>query len=720
MATMWYKNVNCVVVYVDPSATGTATGATPADAITDLPTPSAMAGGTVYLLRRGLATAATYTLGKSACAQNVVAVWGMPLPTDEQYAMVPAEAKTAWDADAATQPILATTAQSTTAPSFQGFGFSFHRVVLSFGFTAVFTPGNAAALSFSGNSVSLTYVKTMITGFDLATAPNLTGTKHMGAIRCTGRNVRFANCEIQAPGSTDAFGYVSLTGLYTDVAIYYSNRDGTFTLDNCVFRLAGFTYGNSVMYGCYVSARKITVNSCTFDLIDYRTGSGTSNQMMRCAMTLDPKILRMTNVTVTTRQLGTQTANPVTVGSGTTCQVSFPSVGVPVYPTIVITDSIDTATSPVDSTYPADWIIDTVSIDVSGYRVATSGLIVGPYGVGSGSTASCAFQVKIRNYTFNASQSTRPSDAVIGLGVASGPQVFVENCVVNYSNTMAYAYVVGGTPGTASVYLPGKATLRNCAGKGRMRLDSIRYADIPTFEFVATDIVSPLEVYGGIAYIGALTIPAGWSSSSMMIAANRGEIFINSINIAAIVNLLGTASESEEQGVTIANNATAGAWVAYHRWNQAKSSTIYRTGGASAALYVKTNTLSYSARYSGCWLSPRPFAAKAIAPGMVGNRKLTMYVASKGVAADVLFRSVVIEVFAANGASGNALFSSVLVGRLEVDTSTWNNDTGLSVYKIVMPIKVDRLEDLGVRVAFLPFASTTAYFYIDPKIEISA
>lgn len=718
MATMWYKNVNCNVVYVDPSATGTATGVTPADALTDLPTPSAMSGGTVYLLRRGLVTPSTYTLGLTTSAQDVIAIWGMPLTTDEQYAMVPAEAKTEWDADAATQPVLQTVAQATTPPTFSGFGFSLHRVVLSLGFTAVFTA--AVSMLLSGDAVSFTYVKVMSTGFDLATATDVTGSKHLGAIRCTGRSVRFADCEIQSPSTTDAYGYGSFVQYITTCAIYVGNRDGIAVFDNCTFRLASFVYGALQLYGAIVSVRTCLVNNCVYDLVDYRTGLGTTNKIGRIAMAIDAKILRVNNVSITTRQLGTQSALTPSAGAGgdSIGVTTFGAIGTPQFPLFVVAYTVDPSVT-ADGTAYTDWVIDTVTMDASGYRTAPSGLLVGPY-QGSGGVSNGVFQVKIRNITFNAPQNHRVNDTVTGLACPSGPGVFIENCVVNYANTMAYAYAVGCMRGDGTLYYNAKATVRNCAGKGRLLVDSVRYAEFTSFEVVATDIASPVEVYGGPVYIGTLTMPAGWTSASMVRSANRGQLLIDSINIPVIYDLIGTAVDSKEQTITVANNGAVGVWGSFHRWNQVKTSTVYRTGGASAALYVQTNTLSYSSRYTGAWLAPRPFAAKNIAPGMTGTRKVTVYVAAKGVAADVVFRTVLVEVTAPSGAADVATYTSTQVGRLEVDASTWNNDTGLSIYKIVIPIKVDRLENLGTRVVFMPFASTTAYIYVDPKIEISS
>jgi hypothetical protein len=719
MATMWYKNVNCNVVYVDPAATGTATGVTPNDAILDLPTPSAMSGGTVYLLRRGAVTPATYTLGKTTCAQDSVAIWGMPLSTDEQYAMVPVEAKTAWDADAATRPILQTLTQTTVYPQFTGFGASMHRVNLQFGFTAVHQ-NTVPALHFNGDAVSLTHVKSQLTGFDMdvvTTNTPVTTSKILSSIRFFGKHVVLADCEFQAPVSKDG-DLGSYAQTFNTDAVCYRNRDGVIIINNCVFRGGRNSYGNNTggLSCISVVARVCYLYNSTFDLCDYRSNNAVT-QNVRSAFKIGAKLSRIFNNTITTRPFASQGSATPGINYVTDSDASASCVGTPVDPlAIICKTNMDTTNAPDDGTWASDTIVDGLTIDASGLRHAPSGLIVN-----SSSDAALypgAYQIVIRNYSFTAPQAARLADTIVGLYVPAGGRVFVENAAVHYSNTMGFALACGSAAngtGFLSEYNNSKSTFRNCAASGRIRLDSVRYAEITSLTITGTDIAYPLECYGGVFYIGTMTIPSGWVATGMVYASYRAQVFVDTINIPMILTL---GSNGQAQTLSVANNGAAGAWASWHYNVSVRASTVYRTGGAAAGLLFKAN--SASATHRGTHMAPRPFAAKAVAPGTTGLRRVTMYLAAKGVSADLIFKNLIVEVTAPSGASGFATFSSAASGRLETDSSVWNNDTGLSMYRLVTIVRVDRNENLGVRVSFRGFESTTNYIYVDPKIDVSA
>jgi hypothetical protein len=85
MATILMKDQVCNVVYVDADlATGAFDGTTPANAVTDLPTPSAMVANTVYLIRRDDTNGVTLR-GTNNTTGNHIYIIGMPLSTDWLY-----------------------------------------------------------------------------------------------------------------------------------------------------------------------------------------------------------------------------------------------------------------------------------------------------------------------------------------------------------------------------------------------------------------------------------------------------------------------------------------------------------------------------------------------------------------------------------------------------------------------------------------------------------
>lgn len=112
---MEYKGNTFVVKYVDPTIVTPGDGSTPATALGDLPTLAAMENLTCYLIRRTAQTdACTHPSNESRTSLNIMLL-GMPLPTDPMYALVPAEAKTAWDADVETKAMIKVTNSSSRA-----------------------------------------------------------------------------------------------------------------------------------------------------------------------------------------------------------------------------------------------------------------------------------------------------------------------------------------------------------------------------------------------------------------------------------------------------------------------------------------------------------------------------------------------------------------------------------------------------------------------------
>jgi hypothetical protein len=140
----------CTVVYVDPSAVGANNGTTPADALIAFPLLTALVANRVYLVRRS----ATISMTPATCAVDNIAIMGMPLPTDEYYAAVPAEAKSAWDADVQTAPTV-NVSQASTTVTFSGHHVAFHRLTIVNSCSAVIT---VWGFTFSGVSVSLSNV----------------------------------------------------------------------------------------------------------------------------------------------------------------------------------------------------------------------------------------------------------------------------------------------------------------------------------------------------------------------------------------------------------------------------------------------------------------------------------------------------------------------------------------------------------------------------------
>ena len=99
---MRYSNVDFSVVYIDPSASTSGDGSTPATAMNTFPTSvSSFTDNTAYIIRRTAETsAAKLPNGSNSSLKNILFI-GMPNTSDELYAIMPDAAKSAWGADSA-------------------------------------------------------------------------------------------------------------------------------------------------------------------------------------------------------------------------------------------------------------------------------------------------------------------------------------------------------------------------------------------------------------------------------------------------------------------------------------------------------------------------------------------------------------------------------------------------------------------------------------------
>ncbi len=95
--TMIHGGVTYNVWYVDPSGSN-GNGETPATSFNVLPAPASIPESACYIIRRN-SSAVTMNFANATSTTKYLMIIGMPLPTDELYQEIPTAAKTAWDAD---------------------------------------------------------------------------------------------------------------------------------------------------------------------------------------------------------------------------------------------------------------------------------------------------------------------------------------------------------------------------------------------------------------------------------------------------------------------------------------------------------------------------------------------------------------------------------------------------------------------------------------------
>jgi hypothetical protein len=142
------------------------------------------------------------------------------------------------------------------------------------------------------------------------------------------------------------------------------------------------------------------------------------------------------------------------------------------------------------------------------------------------------------------------------------------------------------------------------------------------------------------------------------------------------------------------------------------ASTVNRSGGESFSLQVSPTDQATGGM--PMMISPRGRETIWLALAS-GARTVTMYFACKNVSPDR--GDVWIETEYKDNSHKPVLVTSVSPGTaLTSDSSTWNNDSGLTIFKIALSFTLPSDQAIPVRIGFAKYAAS-AYYYVDPKPE---
>lgn len=674
MATMMMRGFSCNVLYVDPSASGANTGATPADALTALPSLATLVTNTVYLIRRG----ATLTVTAGTCAVANVHLMGMPKSTgDAFYGMVPAEAKTAWDGDAG--DYWNATGSATTAWSFTGNDASIHRLNLTF----PAAHSTVAAISATGARFSFTCIYARQSGFNVQTATAITGAFRHGTFYFNSDSVYISDIDMQMAwdsGTTSTTNGANLYAIQCDgncqravirnVLLWYlstgyvTNRGGII-ISNCDnIRMENIT-------------TRMVLNKVRGDVYHYLNpavtcrGSGWgSNAVIR---NIDHKLDHHLGATAGVSGISISAQLEFSINGGLvenlTCDQLLETGGF--YGIFV--------GSYMGNTYIFDGNVQRAVVrNINSYKNLS--VVDGAYATSFRLNAKCIAE------TINAS---------------AGPSSFaIDN------------------PSDGS-YFGSSVSFKGLTLTGGVRIYFASYVEILSLTLLAPR-VNGIVIQGGIlAYIQTLICQGTWTTESIMSVVNRSCVIVDSINIPFVA----TIDNNGFSQMCVNNSAgVSGQWYSESFSYRGFTSNVFRTGGASAAVKMEckaANAPPATNRY-GIWMAPPPLPGKPIAPGATGLRKFTMYVAYKNFTTfDPSQMRLFIEAPAGAGTDTTA-YDSVSVGTWEDDTvSTWNNDTGLTLKKLTMTLPVDRNENCRVRFHHT-WWQNLSYYYVDPKITVEA
>lgn len=179
------------------------------------------------------------------------------------------------------------------------------------------------------------------------------------------------------------------------------------------------------------------------------------------------------------------------------------------------------------------------------------------------------------------------------------------------------------------------------------------------------------------------------------------------------------AAGLNHHGVCSGNVGTTGRFSYFARNLACDTWNVTRTGSTATA------TLQFSG-YAGSldnklMLNPPAFSGVPMAPAGTGINRITMYVAAK---LDGLTPAQVSKMFIMNvrvvGAAGAVVgdYCTNQSGKWEVDTSVWNNDTGLTAFKCTMWVPVAAGQTFNTTICY-GNTTTGAVLYLDPVIAVA-
>ena len=148
------------------------------------------------------------------------------------------------------------------------------------------------------------------------------------------------------------------------------------------------------------------------------------------------------------------------------------------------------------------------------------------------------------------------------------------------------------------------------------------------------------------------------------------------------------------------------------------TSSVYRTGGASASLKFYNNYVSQNNEF--LMLGGDQYSGLTVTPSATGLFYLYIHIAFKDIAAPAKLAhnfQIVARVPTSSGTYKH--FSSLADGRwLDDSASVWNNDSSLTQMLCRMPIDIETTDEISLEIMFNEY-SATGYLYLDPTAVLS-
>jgi hypothetical protein len=268
----------------------------------------------------------------------------------------------------------------------------------------------------------------------------------------------------------------------------------------------------------------------------------------------------------------------------------------------------------------------------------------------------------------------------------------------------------------------GAPVFKNVNCKGRLKVQRVPFAEVNYVESprVENDII---DIRHSGVYIGNVVLDSGSWAAQQWLRFNGSEncnVIIDSVNVGSYINWASSAAIDDS---ILINNADgiAGNWYGDNYYYKGEAFNAFRTGGAAAAIRFTSYRNSSTRRELN--VAPRPWKGLEWTPPSTGQHSVTMHVAHKLYADPTLLpkrvRMLVEVPSPVTGGYERKTYHSEVEGTWEDDSaSTWNNDSGLTQLKCVLPFEVEDIsQPVQVRFMFDWYdSSNTGYLYMDPLL----
>lgn len=682
MTTINFRGKSLTVRYVDPSlGSGANDGTTPADAFRALPLFSSLLADSFYLIRR---TGTTISWQKSTNSNNNIQIYGMPFSNEGNlYDKLPTEVKTAWGSDVSSKVTILLNNTSTSL-QFDGndcgifnIDFKYHDVALTNGvirFANDQVIVDSCTINVSGqpisgsNTITNAITPLYVVKGDGLTLKDTTLTAHNS--RCLDNasslnylsNVNVDGCTFYSIRGIGYSSYQNMGGLY-----FYGHLDNS-TIKNCQFKMLQYGATNNNSYP----------NTCYF-------ASGASNSTIK-SITVD---------TSATLVNSTNTKYDLYVGQ---------YYSIPYNSNLSISDF--TITSTALNNYYGMYIASANYVDIRNVTINLSNVAATTnYGM---YLVSCAYpSLDNINVSF-APNSSLGGVNTYGLYAAST----YRGCLKNSSISCGTRAMLGDN---LDIY--------NCNFMGNVSFGG-RVAEINTLTAGVTTVSPLVDLTSTDSYMHIQTINAVGAVITPTLESDGVLIVDNMLNASPTLNPLNAGR------IYVNNEFYSGFWRHQTPYIRLLSSNVSRISGAGIA--TSGDLMGYSIRSNsvtdpqgqshraGC-ISPKPFSGMTVETSglSLGEKTATMYIATKFLSSftpsEIWFE---LEVPKGSTGSNTTVLSTYGNCEIEVDTSIWSGESGLSYYKLSIPFTLERAENCYARIYYNKF-SNLGYTFIEPRILIS-